>query len=135
MESRALFRSREIVDDSDVPAGRSTPGSVERTLEILDQAELTQELEKRRMAARRHGLWAVLGLSPAAIVPFIATAHEFGIAAASACTIFVSGMEAWRAIQAHMDAKEYEAKMALTIRAGETVASSTGSAVDVQGEG
>jgi hypothetical protein len=99
------------VDDSSVPMSRNTPESAEGVLEALNRAELTQQLEARRKAARRHGLWAVLGLSPAAVVPFILTAHELGIAVAVGCTVFVSGVEAWRAIQAHMDAEECDATL------------------------
>lgn len=99
------------MDRSVVPTDRNATDLAEHTLEALDGVELTQELGERRKAARRHGLWAILGLSPAAVVPFIATAHEFGIALASACTVFVSGIEAWRAFQAHMDARECEARI------------------------
>lgn len=99
------------MDNSSVPTTRNTPESAEGVLEKLDRAELTQQLQARRKAARRHGLWAVLGLSPAAVVPLILTAHELGIAIAAGCTVFVSGVEAWRAIQAHMDAKECEAAL------------------------
>lgn len=101
---------------------RGSPASAEHTLETLERAELRQELEAKRVAARRHGLWAMVGLSPAAVVPLIVTAHEFGIVVASACTVFVSGVEAWRAIQAHMDAQECEARIR-AVSAGREAAS------------
>jgi hypothetical protein len=104
------------MDNSTVPTPRNAPKSAESVLEALNRAELTQQMEARRKAARRHGLWAVLGLSPAAFVPLILMAHELGIAIAAGCTFFVSGVEAWRAFQAHMDAKECEAALRETGR-------------------
>jgi hypothetical protein len=76
-----------------------------------ERQDLEQRLRSARSSARRHGLWAVLGFSPGALIPMLGVLHEYGAAAVVAISVFVVGMEAWRAVQAHMDAAELAAKL------------------------
>lgn len=83
--------------------------AVERGRAALVDAErrdLELELESRRSAAHRHALWAMLGVSPGAVIPLLASFHEMGMVALAIGVLLVTGVEAWRAIQARMDAAE-----------------------------
>lgn len=85
----------------------------------LQQSEvddLSAQLESREAAARRHGLWAVLGVSPAALVPLIATASDFGVTALVAGSILVTGVEAWRALRARASAARIRTDLDATRR-------------------
>ena len=68
--------------------------------------ELNREIEAKRRSCRRHGIWALLGVSPAALLPILGLAVDFGGGVALAACVFVSGLESWRAVQAHADLKE-----------------------------
>ena len=76
-----------------------------------ERQDLEERLRSARSSARRHGLWAFLGFSPGALIPMLGILHEYGAAAVAAISVFVVGVEAWRAVQAHMDAAELAAKL------------------------
>jgi len=76
-----------------------------------ERQDLEERLRSARSSARRHGLWAVLGFSPGALIPMLGVLHEYGAAAVVAISVFVVGVEAWRAVQAHMDAAELAAEL------------------------
>ena len=76
-----------------------------------ERQDLEERLRSARSSARRHGLWAFLGFSPGALIPMLGVLHEYGAAAVAAISVFVVGVEAWRAVQAHMDAAELAAKL------------------------
>lgn len=90
--------------------GGIRPGAGTAVLES-ERRDLEEQLQKRRRASRRHTLWAVLGVSPGAIVPLLAVASEFGITVVAALSFFVAAVEAWRAVQARADAQEIEEKL------------------------
>jgi hypothetical protein len=93
----------------DSPLANSVRGG--DALRESERQDLEERLRGARSAARRHGLWAVLGFSPGALIPMLGVLHEYGAAAAVAISVLVVGVEAWRAVQAHMDAAELAAKL------------------------
>jgi hypothetical protein len=62
-----------------------------------ERGELRQELTDVRRKARRHGLWAVLGFSPAAIIPAIGLMSEgsLGILVALSAAVSLSESYLW----------------------------------------
>jgi len=84
-----------------------------------ERRDLEERLRRARSSARRHGLWAILGFSPGALIPMLGAAHEFGVGAVVGVSFFVVGWEAWRAVQAHMDAAELAAKLDADEEAGQ----------------
>lgn len=70
--------------------------------------ELQAEIYDKRRSARRHTLWASLGVSPAGVLPMLGLGWDFGIAAVVSVSVAVSGIEAWRAVQAWADVREAE---------------------------
>ena len=80
-------------------------------LDKSEAEELAIELEKRERAARRHTIWAVLGVSPAGLIPLIAATNDFGVAALVVGVVCITGIEAWRAAKARGDASELRAKL------------------------
>jgi hypothetical protein len=87
------------------------PTGAERSLLEMDIRELEEQVRAARSAARRHTLWAVLGVSPGAVIPLLLTIHELGMAVIGAFSVFVAGVESWRAIQARMDAAELQERL------------------------
>lgn len=77
-----------------MPNVPARPGEV--ALLESERAELDQALRATRAAARRHTLWGLLGASPGAVIPLIATVNHFGIAVAAGCSIVFAGVELWR---------------------------------------
>lgn len=61
-----------------------------------ERAELETTLRATRAAARRHTLWGLLGVSPGALIPLIATANQFGLVVAAGFGIVLAGVELWR---------------------------------------
>jgi len=68
-----------------------------------ERKDLEAEIDKREAAARRHAFWAVLGVSPGAVIPLLFTVSEVGAAALVAGVVAMTGMEAWRAHKARRD--------------------------------
>ena len=77
-----------------MPSVPTRPGEV--ALLESEQAELETTLRATRAAARRHTLWGLLGASPGALIPLIATANQFGIAVAAGLSVVLAGVELWR---------------------------------------
>lgn len=75
------------------------------------RAELESAVRRKRAAARRHGLWALLGISPAAAIPLLGTTAEFGVAGLLAIGAAVFAIEGWRSIRANRAANELEREM------------------------
>lgn len=99
---------------------RSTSPADVRSAELSFLRAEVEELEERarlrRSAARRHRLWAVLGVSPGALIPLLVSVRELGAAGAVALSVLVVGVEAWRWIRAGMDAARLEARLDETRR-------------------
>ena len=70
--------------------------------------ELEAQIQERRRSARRHTLWAMLGVSPAGLLPMLGLGWDFGFGGVVVAGVFITGIEAWRAVQAHADLREAE---------------------------
>lgn len=78
--------------------------AIRRALDDANSADVTRELEHRERAARRHTMWALLGVSPAAALPLVAAASTFGVLALVGAMTAISTREALRAVRARRDA-------------------------------
>jgi len=65
----------------------------------------------RRRAARRHTLWAILGVSPTTLIPLLAAVHDFGPEIVGVAAVVIVAIEGWRAVRARTDAREIEAAL------------------------
>ena len=83
----------------------------ERSLREAEVRDLEEQVRAARSAARRHTLWAVLGVSPGAAIPLRLSVHELGLAMIVVFSVFVTGVERWRALQARMDAVELRQRL------------------------
>lgn len=72
----------------------------QRGLVESERADLEAAIEEARAAGRRHTTWALLGMSPGALVLIIAAGHEYGVVAALLASLGISGIEVWRGLKA-----------------------------------
>jgi hypothetical protein len=73
--------------------------------------EVEAEVGERRRAARWHTLWAFLGVSPAGALPMLGLGWDFGFGGVMMAGILITGIEAWRAVQAQADRREAEERL------------------------
>jgi hypothetical protein len=78
----------------------------EKVLANADAADVTERLRVRESQARRHTLWALLGVSPIGLIPLVATTSEFGVAALAGGMLVITVREALRAMSAHSEVSE-----------------------------
>lgn len=100
----------------DDPDGAVTPGGsltseggareAGRVLEKADAADIAERLRVRESEARRHTLWALVGISPVGLIPLVATTSEFGVAALVGGMLVITVREALRAMSAHSEVSE-----------------------------
>lgn len=87
---------------SDVPALRpKNAAMLQQELQICDERIAAGE-----KSARWHGIFALLGASPAALLPMVGIGIDFGpmaVLAASACVV---GIEAWRYRRAQAEVED-----------------------------
>ena len=74
----------------------------------IELLELADRIESKRRAASRHSLFAILGVSPAWILPMAGLATDFGLGIAIVASVLITGLESWRADQARADLREAE---------------------------
>ena len=79
-----------------------------------ERAELEEAFRATRAAARRHTLWGLLGASPGAVIPLIATVNHFGITVAAGCSIVLAGVELWRGARLFNAAGGLESRLKAT---------------------
>lgn len=82
----------------------------ERSEVALRLSENEARIADARKAVRRHSLFALCGLSPAAVLPILGLGADFGFEAAVLASVLVTGVESWRAVQAKADLREAEAR-------------------------
>lgn len=70
--------------------------------------ELEGRVASKRKASRRHTVWALLGVSPGALLPFGALLGESALGAAVILGVLVTATEAWRALRARAEAAKLE---------------------------
>ena len=95
------------MSEPDLPTVPDGPGA----LREADIADVTRRLEERERSASRHTLWAVLGVSPAGLLPLIGTASEFGVAALITGVAAITVVEAVRAIRARGEAARLRSQL------------------------
>lgn len=100
----AVIATREPVEH----AGAIEVGGARDAVHRSEIRELEERVISRRRAGRRHTIWALLGLSPGALLPFAALLSESAISGAVALVVLVTGTEIWRAKKAERDAKRAE---------------------------
>ena len=80
--------------------------ALQKRLEEADADDITSRLAERERDAKRHTLWALLGVSPAALIPLVATASELGVWAVLVGMSLVVVKEALAAFKARADVSE-----------------------------
>lgn len=88
-------------------SGDSSQGALE-TPRAGAIAILESEIKALRRRKNRHTLFALLGVSPAAVFPMLGLAVDFGWEIVGVASVFVVGWEAWRAVEASADLREAE---------------------------
>jgi hypothetical protein len=86
----------------------SRPGARAAKSREIRLAEYDAQIAESQRQSRRHSLFAVLGLSPAALLPILGLGMDFGPEIAVVASVFVTGIESWRAVQARADQREAE---------------------------
>ena len=76
------------------------------TLVEIQRRELLEQLDERKRARRRHLTWALLGVSPGALVPLFVSLSAVGVSALVGAVGLMTGVEAWRAWRARRDVVE-----------------------------
>ena len=79
---------------------------VRRQLDELDASDVEERLERREKDARRHTLWALLGVSPSALIPLVAAGSELGVWAVIVGMLVVVTKESLAAFRAHGEASD-----------------------------
>lgn len=74
------------------------------TVVEVEMRDLQDRREELLNAARRHTLWAVLGLSPGAIIPLVVSVGEMGMGVFVAALVAMTGTETVRAVRARREA-------------------------------
>lgn len=95
-------------------SGRIEPPP-ERSLPPVLRAErddLVERLAAARKEERRHLIWCVLGMSPAALVPFLGLALEGNVALMALLCALVVLVEGWRGVRSGREARQLELALA-----------------------
>lgn len=66
-------------------------------------------IHEAKREATRHGLFTLLGASPATLIPMLGVGVDFGMGALLAASVLVSGLEGWRWFRADREVKQAEA--------------------------
>lgn len=96
-------------------AGRGLPeGGAEALPPAIrvERADLVEELRLARKAELRHLVWCMLGMTPAAVVPFVGLALEGNVALMALLCVLVVWVEGWRWIRSGRRVKALEADLA-----------------------
>ena len=75
-----------------------------------DRGDLETRLETARREQRRHTLWALLGVSPAAL-PILFAVGDRGAAAVAVATVGIFAVEGWRAFTSGREARRIEIRL------------------------
>lgn len=126
MEGDRLVRQNSRIDlvmNATLPPRIPTKRGEVALLES-ERAELETQFRATRAAARRHTLWAILGVSPGALIPLIVTANHFGIAMAAGLGVLLAGIEFWRGARLFNAAAGLESRLKVTCGALEAATQS-----------
>ena len=82
----------------------------EARIAALRLEECEARIEESRKAAKWHGLFAVLGVSPASLIPMVGLGIDFGALAIVGVSAFVVSLETWRYLRARSEVREGEAE-------------------------
>ncbi len=72
----------------------------DKAILALQKRDLLDQIQDREVAHQRHMMWAVLGVSPGAVIPLLVSMSRIGVAALVGAVFLMTGVEAWRAIKA-----------------------------------
>jgi hypothetical protein len=77
-----------------------------------ERADLVEELRAARKAEMRHLVWCMIGLTPAAVIPFVGLAIEGNVALMALLCVLVVFVEGWRWIRSGRSVRALEAQLA-----------------------
>ena len=72
----------------------------------LQKGDLLDQIQERESAHRRHLMWAVIGVSPGAVIPLLVSMSQVGATALVGGAFLMTAVEAWRAIKAKREVAE-----------------------------
>ena len=81
-------------------------------------ADCEARMEAARKAANRHGLFALLGVSPASLLPMIGLGIDFGAMAILGAGAVVVGLETWRWARARAEYRAAEEERTRVLEGG-----------------
>jgi hypothetical protein len=105
LEAAGVLESPEAVRKRGLPL-------VERELPPVlraDAEDLTQRLRLARRKETRHGIYALLGFTPAALIPFVGLFLEGNLGLVAVLFVLVVFVEGWKWIRAGKEVKQLEA--------------------------
>lgn len=113
----ATERAREVLEAAGVLGTReeARPALLERPLPPVlraDAADLTEQLRKARKSEVRHGVFTLMGVTPAAVVPLVGLALEGNVALVALLCVLVVFVEGWQWIKAGREVARLEAALA-----------------------
>ena len=90
-----------------VPSGVGLSGDTElvraRAVREIERRELLDRIHEREDDRHRHTLWALVGVSPGALVPLVVSVSQLGASALAGSVFVMTALEAWRAWRAKKD--------------------------------
>ena len=76
-----------------------------------ERADVVEELRAARKAEMRHLVWCMIGITPAAVIPFVGLALEGNVALMALLCVLVVFVEGWRWILAGRRVKALEMEL------------------------
>ena len=80
--------------------------SKSRSIAALERDELLARIDEREAAVRRHTIWAVLGVSPGAVIPLFLTLGQMGWLSLLIAMVLMVVWELFKAGRARAEANE-----------------------------
>ena len=78
-----------------------------------------ERIKSAQRAADRHGAFALLGVSPASVLPMLGMGIDFGAAALIGASVVVGGLETWRWIRSRSQVRTLREERARLVQAAE----------------
>lgn len=97
----------DAADDPSGPEEKAIPPALR-----AERDDVVEELLTARKAEMRHLVWCMIGITPAAVIPFVGLALEGNVALMALLCVLVVFVEGWRWIRAGRRVKALEAELA-----------------------
>ena len=72
----------------------------------FERRDLLDRLQEREAAHHRHTMWALIGVSPGALIPLVISMSQVGASVLAGSVFLMTAVEGWRALRAKRDVAE-----------------------------